>query len=133
MATEDLQILEQRIAENAAHLDAATHRLLTDIRDFDAAGGPQRAGALTCAHWLSWRVGWDLGAAREHARVAKRLGEYPKLDDALRTGEVSYSKLRAVTRVVTRDTEDTLLTYARCTTASQLEKICRKYAAVQQA
>ena len=36
---EDLESLGERIAEQAAHLDAALHRLLTDLRTFDRGGG----------------------------------------------------------------------------------------------
>ncbi|HSK02908.1 MAG TPA: DUF222 domain-containing protein, partial [Kofleriaceae bacterium] len=93
---EDLESLGERIAEQAAHLDAALHRLLTDLRTFDRGGGWHTQGARSCAHWLSWRVGWGLGTAREHLRVADRLADLPLLDDALRRGEVSYAKLRAI-------------------------------------
>jgi hypothetical protein len=82
--SEDLESLGERIAEQAAHLDAALHRLLTDLRMFDRGGGWHAQGARSCAHWLSWRVGWGLGAAREHLRVADRLADLPLLDDALR-------------------------------------------------
>jgi hypothetical protein len=61
----ELEQLGERIAEHAAHLDAATHRLLADLRDFDRRGGWHAQGALSCAHWLAWRVGWDLVTARE--------------------------------------------------------------------
>jgi hypothetical protein len=64
----DLELLGERIAEMSAHLDAAMHRLLTDLREFDQRGGWHRQGAVSCAHWLAWRVGWDLGTAREHVR-----------------------------------------------------------------
>ena len=84
-----------------------------------------RAGALSCAHWLSWRVGMDLGAAREKVRVARKLGELPLRDQALRKGEISYSKVRAMTRVATEANEGELLGMARCATGAQLEKICR--------
>src|SRR6185503_15892961 len=115
------------IAELSAHLDAATHQLLTLIRRFDEAGGWAHQGALSCAHWLSWRVGLELGAAREHVRVARSLAELPLIDDALRLGRVSYSKVRALTRVATAATEESLLDMARSSTASQLERICRSY------
>jgi hypothetical protein len=84
-------------------------------------------GALSCAHWLNWRIGLDLGAARERVRVARALGSSPVLDDALRRGMVSYSKIRAMTRVASPDNESSLLEMARHATASQLEKICRGY------
>jgi hypothetical protein len=122
---DDTDRLGDEIAELAAHLDAATHRLLMLIRRFDEAGGWADQGALSCAHWLSWRIGLDLGAAREHVRVARALAELPLLDDALRHGRISYSKVRALTRVATADSEESLLEMARSSTASQLERICR--------
>jgi hypothetical protein len=123
--------LGERIAEHVAHLDAALHLLLTDIREFDQAGGWYHQGFLTCAHWLSWRVGWTLGTAREHVRVANKLATLPLIDEALRTGEMSYCKVRAMTRVATPENEHMLLGEARFTTGQQIEVICRKYAMVQ--
>src|SRR6185436_13531166 len=101
----ELEQLGERIAEQAAHLDAAMHRLLTDLRTFDERGGWYAQGALSCAHWLAWRVGWSLVTARDHLRVARKLAELPAIDDALRRGEVSYSKVRAMTRVATATNE----------------------------
>ena len=127
---EDLESLGERIAEQAAHLDAALHRLLTDLREFDRGGGWHAQGARSCAHWLSWRVGWSLGTAREHLRVAERLADLPLLDDALRRGEISYSKIRAITRVATHHNEAALLEIARLSPGHELETVCRKYRAV---
>src|SRR5215470_17394065 len=127
----ELEQLGERIAEQAAHLDAAMHRLLTDLRAFDARGGWHVQGAATCAHWLAWRVGWDLVTARDHVRVARKLAEFARIDDALRRGELSYSKVRALLRVATPENEALLLDHARLMTASQLERLCRKYALVQ--
>ena len=125
LSMEEIAALGEAIAETAAIIDVATHRFLTQLRAFDEVGGWHRAGALSCAHWLSWRVGMDLGAAREKVRVAKKLAELPRIDEALRTGEISYSKVRAMTRVATAGNEEDLLTMARCATGAQLEKICR--------
>ncbi|MEJ7602944.1 MAG: DUF222 domain-containing protein [Kofleriaceae bacterium] len=127
----DTEVLGERIAEHVAHIEAAMHLLLTELREFDGAGGWARQGAQSCAHWLSWRVGWSLGTAREHVRVANRLGELPQINDALRRGEVSYSKVRAMSRVANEANETVLLEEARLTTGQQLETICRKYAMVQ--
>ena len=127
----DLERLGEQIAELAAHLDAATHRLLTDLREFDIRGGWHAQGAMSCAHWLAWRVGWDLVTARQRVRVAGKLAEFPAIDDALRRGELSYSKVRALLRIATPANEAMILEYARLTTASQLEKLSRKYAQVQ--
>ena len=127
----ELEKLGERIAEQAAHFDAAMHRLLTDLREFDQRGGWHRQGASSCAHWLAWRVGWDLVTARDRVRVARKLPEFPAIDDALRRGEVSYSKVRAVLRVATPANADLLLDYAKLMPAAQLEKLTRKYAYVQ--
>jgi hypothetical protein len=82
--------LGDEIAELAAHLDAATARLLELIREFDVRGGWAN-GCRSCAQWLSWRVGIARGVAREHVRVARALGSLPRLADALASGELSYS------------------------------------------
>jgi Domain of unknown function (DUF222) len=127
----ELRALGEQIAEQAVHLDAAMHRLLTDLRRFDAARGWYAQGFPSCAHWLSYRVGWDLGTARERVRVAKALVELPKVDAALAEGKLSYSKARAITRVATPVIEPELLQYAEVCTASQLETICRKFHAAE--
>jgi Domain of unknown function (DUF222)/HNH endonuclease len=127
LSTAEVDRLADEIAELSAQIDAAAHRLLALIRRFDAAAGWADQGALSCAHWLSWRIGLELGAAREHVRVARALGSLPAIGDALRRGQVSYSKVRALTRVATPASEASLLAMARSSTASQLERICRGY------
>jgi Domain of unknown function (DUF222)/HNH endonuclease len=120
----ELERLGDEIAELAAHLDAATARLLDLIREFDARGGWGN-GFASCAHWLAWRVGLALGAAREHVRVARALGSLPRLRQALARGELSYSKVRALTRVATPETEERLLAVGRAGTAEHVELIVR--------
>jgi Domain of unknown function (DUF222)/HNH endonuclease len=120
----ELERLGDEIAELAAHLDAATARLLDLIREFDARGGWGN-GFRSCAAWLSWRVGLEPGAAREHVRVARALGSLPRLARALARGELSYSKVRALTRVATPETEERLLAVGRAGTAEHVEMIVR--------
>ena len=81
----ELDRLGDEIAELSAHLEAATARLLELIREFDARAG-WNTGFSSCAAWLSWRVGLDLGAAREKVRVARALGTLPLLAQALARG-----------------------------------------------
>src|SRR5438309_4982982 len=119
-----LDRLGDEIAELSAHLDAATARLLELIRAFDARGG-WNTGFRSCAAWLSWRVGLDLGAAREKVRVARALGTLPRLARALGRGELSYAKVRALTRVATPETEERLLGVGRAGTAEHVELIVR--------
>jgi hypothetical protein len=119
--------LADEIARMSAQLDAATHRLLECIRRFDDSGEWDKQGLVSCAHWLSWRIGLDLGTAREKVRVARALGSLPRIDDALRRGVLSYAKVRAVTRVATSDNEERLLEIALATTGAQLERVCRRF------
>jgi hypothetical protein len=90
----ELDRLGDEIAELSAHLDAATARLLELIREFDTRKG-WNTGFPSCAAWLSWRVGLDVGAARERVRVARALETLPRLARALACGEISYAKVRA--------------------------------------
>jgi Domain of unknown function (DUF222) len=127
---DNVEELGQEIATLSAHLDAATHRLLECIRHFDEADGWFDQGALSCAHWLSWRLGWDLATAREKVRVARALGRLPAIDEALRSARLSYAKVRALTRVATPANEGTLLEMALIATGAQLERLCRGYRGV---
>src|SRR5947207_1273676 len=122
--TAELERLGDEIAELSAHLDAATARLLELIREFDARAG-WNTGFRSCAEWLSWRVGLDRGAARERVRVARALGTLPRLAQALARGELSYAKVRALTRVATPETEERLLAIGRAGTAEHVELIVR--------
>ena len=128
-STSELDRLGDEIALLSAHLDAATARLLSMIREFDARGG-WNTGFRSCAAWLSWRVGLDLGAARERVRVARALGTLPLLAQALARGELSYAKVRALTRVATPETEARLLAVGRAGTAAHVERIVRGWRCV---
>ncbi|HEV2055179.1 MAG TPA: DUF222 domain-containing protein [Methylomirabilota bacterium] len=123
-SSSELDRLGDEIALLSAHLDAATARLLSMIREFDARGG-WNTGFRSCAAWLSWRVGLDLGAARERVRVARALETLPLLAEALARGQVSYAKVRAITRVATPETEARLLAVGRAGTAAHVERIVR--------
>ena len=105
------------IAELAARIQAATYELLVMIREFDEREG-WGEGFKSCAHWLNWRTGIAMGAAREKVRVARALAELPRLSGAMRRGALSYSKLRALTRIATPETEASLLDFARSATAA---------------
>jgi len=120
----ELDRLGDEIAELSAHIEAATAQLLDLIREFDARGG-WNTGFRSCASWLSWRVGLDLGAARERVRVAHALGTLPLLAQALARGELSYAKVRALTRVATPETEERLLAVGQAGTAEHVERIVR--------
>jgi hypothetical protein len=125
MQMELIDRLANEIGELAAKLDAGTQRLLACVRQFDEVGGWEQQGAISCAHWLAWRIGLGTGAARERVRVARALGTLPRVDEAFSRGQLSYAKVRALTRVATSETEERLLEFAHHATGAQLERICR--------
>ena len=84
-------------------------------------------GFTSCAHWLNWRTGLALGAAREKVRVARALGDLPRLSEAMQRGRVSYSKVRAITRVATPENERRLLDFALSGTAAHVERLTRAW------
>ncbi|HUP51263.1 MAG TPA: DUF222 domain-containing protein [Longimicrobiales bacterium] len=125
---EDADLLEElgdEIATLAAHIHAATHRLLVLIADFDRRGGWELDGHRSCAHWLAFRTGIDLGAAREKVRTARVLVGLPETSASMARGELSFSQVRALSRVARPDNERELLELARGCTTAQLERMVR--------
>lgn len=125
--------LERQITLLAGHLNAAQHRFLVLIAEFDRAEGWCGAGIRSAAHWLNWKCGIDLGAAREKLRVAHALADLPLIGAAMACGELSYSKVRALTRVATTETEGDLLMMARHGTAAHVESIVRGFRRAREA
>ncbi|HET9768137.1 MAG TPA: DUF222 domain-containing protein, partial [Thermoanaerobaculia bacterium] len=122
----ELETLGERIALLSAQIQAATYQLLVLIRDFDAREG-WGCGFRSCAHWLNWRTGLDLGAAREKVRIARALASLPAISGAMERGELSFSKVRALTRVATPATESELLIFAKAGTAAHVEALVRSF------
>jgi hypothetical protein len=126
-APRPLAELEVEICELAGHIAAATCRWLLLVAEFDQRGGWAEWGVYSCAHWLSWRCSIGLGTARDQVRVARRLQEMPLVRQAFATGELSYSKVRALARVVTPEIEEDLVEIALHASGSQVEKLVRGY------
>jgi len=76
--------LEAQITELAGQLNAANYRWLTLIGEFDRRQGWWDGSLHSCAHWLNFKCGLDLGAAREKVRVAGALPGVPKIAAATR-------------------------------------------------
>ena len=112
-------------------MNAGNYQLVKLIATFDDRKGWNCDGTIrSCAHWLNWKCGISLGAAREKVRVSHCLECLPLIDASFETGEISYSKVRAMTRVATPKNEDYLLMIAQYGTASHVEKVAAKYRSV---
>src|SRR5258708_34679587 len=72
-ASISLEELEAQITELAGHLNAANYRWLTLIGEFDRRHGWADGKLPSCAHWLNFKCGLNVGASREEVRVAQPL------------------------------------------------------------
>ena len=129
----ELDRITDEIATLCGHLDAAEFRLLELIRDLDEHAPWGAWDVKSCAHWLNWKCGIALGAAREKVRVAHALPGLPLVRERFREGRLSYSKVRAITRVANADSEAFLVEMALGATAAHIETIVRKYRQVERA
>jgi hypothetical protein len=122
---DDLFLLGERCAEAYMQADALHYQAMRLLAEFDRREGWQDTGFSSTAEWLAWRIGIRPGAARERLRTALALEQLPETSEAMRNGEVSFTKVRALTRVATPDNETTLLDFARAGSAANLERMVR--------
>jgi hypothetical protein len=125
--------LEAELATLAAHLYAGTCRWLELVGELDRRNGWAESGCGSCAEWVAWRCALDPRSAREHLRVARSLRQLPATREAFGRGELSYSKVRALTRVAEPASEAELLRLARDATAAQLERMLGAFRRVSRA
>lgn len=104
--------LADKITQLAGHINAVTYRFLKALAEFDRRKGWNKNGISSCSHWLNWKCSISETTAREKLRVAHCLDRLPKTNAAFENGVLSYSKVRAMTRVATDDNEDILLEVA---------------------
>ena len=123
--------LEIQILTSAAQINAANYRFIKLLAEFDDKGGWHGDGIRSFAHWLNWKIGMGETMGREKVRVARAITDLPLIDEAFSKGEVSYSKVRAMTRVATPENEAFLMHIAEHGTAQQMEYLVRKYAFCQ--
>ena len=128
-----MERLEARICELAGHLTAATCQFLLLIADFDERRGWADWEMASCAAWLSWKCQIAPGTAREQVRVARSLAQYPLIRREFAAGRLSYAKARALTRIVTQETEADLVAMATPMTAGQLERFAQAHRRVSEA
>jgi hypothetical protein len=117
----------------AGHINAANHRFLALVAEFDRRNGWSDGATQSCAHWLNWKCGIAIGAAREKVRVARALENLPQISAAMASGSLSYSKAREITRIGNAGNEEYLLSIAEHGTAAHVERLVRAYRRCQEA
>jgi hypothetical protein len=118
--------LDRAICRLVRQMNAESYRMLVLVREFDDRLGFAKWTFPTCAEWLAWRCGISLSAAREKVRTAQALRHLPLISATFADGRLSYTKVRALTRVADDHDEDLLLAYALEATAAQVEERCRQ-------
>jgi len=121
-----IEDLDRNIFTLCKHINASTYELLVLIREFDERAGWLKWGLKNCAEWLAWRCDVSMTTALEKVRVAHALKTLPGISSAFASGELSYSKVRALTRVAGRGNEDELLVFALRSTAAHVAERCRE-------
>ncbi|MEX1006366.1 MAG: DUF222 domain-containing protein [Acidimicrobiia bacterium] len=122
--------LEAEITTLAAHLTAAECRWLLLVAEFDRREAWLQWGCRTCAFWLNWKCGLDIRSAQEKLRVARALDALPLVTEAFAAGRLSYSKVRAITRIATPENEEAMVDLALHATAAHVESVVRAYRGV---
>jgi len=118
--------LDHHILTLCTRINAATCELLVMIREFDERSGWLQWGLSSCADWLAWRCDLSMTTAREKVRVAHALKTLPAIASSFASGELSYAKVRELTRVAGRDNEERLVEFALRTTATHVAERCRE-------
>ncbi len=122
-----LERLEAEITELCGHLTAGECRWLLLIAEYDRRKGYETWGCHSIVQWLGWKCGLDARAARERVRVGRSLETLPLLRERFATGQISYSKIRGLTRIATPENETDLIMIADHATASQVERVVSSY------
>ncbi|HVM55418.1 MAG TPA: DUF222 domain-containing protein, partial [Acidimicrobiales bacterium] len=125
LSSTSTELLEHEATTLAGQIAAATCRFLLVVAELDGREAWAQWGCRSMAHWLSWRCSLSMITAREHVRVAQALPMLPAITAAFERGELSYSKVRALVRVATAESDAELAELAATATAAQLERIIR--------
>ena len=90
---DELYRLGERCAEAYIQADALHYQAMVLLAEFHRRRGWQDSGFSSTAEWLAWRIGIQAGAARERLRTALALEQLPETSEAMRTGQLSFTKV----------------------------------------
>lgn len=146
----EAEALGARVMAAAADLACQEAAFLRLVGEFDSLDGyAWWTGVKSTVHWLSWACSISSNTARDYVRVARALRRMPRTSAAFAAGELTYSKVREMTRLVDRAEpviedaaqagddqqthvdEEGLITLARACTASQLSRTLSAYRAAE--
>src|SRR3954462_13281195 len=91
--------LASLLVEGRRQRDRAETEWLGWLAAFDMQAGWAVYGSRDCVSWLMQHCAMTRPAAKDKLRVARQLRQRPVFRDALESGRLSYSKIRALTRI----------------------------------
>ena len=121
-----LDQLETELVSLAQQINQHEYQFLVMVREFDIRQGWKAYHFNNCAEWLNMKCGISLGTAREKVRVSRDLFDLPLCSEKFENGELSYSKVRAMTRAANGYNEVALVDHALLANAHQVEEHCRQ-------
>ena len=127
LADVPLERLEAELCTWSANLAAAEFRWFALLAEFDRREGWQQWECHSCMFWMRWQLGLDARTAREKLRVARALVGLPLIAEQMRAGRLSYSKVRAITRIAEPANEASLVAVALAGTTAQVERVVAAY------
>jgi len=122
-----LERLEAELCTWSANLAAAEYRWFALLAEFDRRLGWQQWECHSCVAWMAWQLGLDARTAREKLRVAHALAISPLIAEQMRQGRLSYSKVRAITRITEPANEASLVEIALAGTTAHVERVVAGY------
>ena len=129
----EIDELDEAIGQLNRSINASSYQLLLLIREFDERAGWLKWSFTDGVTWLKWRCDLGTGTAREKLRIAHALKELPLISDAFASGNLSYSKVRVMTRVATTENEADLIALAKRMTVRHLTEHCKQRSNAQKA
>jgi hypothetical protein len=112
--------LRDAVVAVGEHWSTAQQRLVHLVAELDRSNEWALDGSPTCAHWIAAALDIEVCTAREWLRVGRALTALPKMDGLFDTGQLSYSKVRALTRVAKPENEADLCRLALRVSAGRL-------------
>lgn len=122
-----IEEIESQLVSWSARESAVKAELLGVLAEWMARRGWERWGCTSPQQWLSWKCGLGRVAASVHIRVAMALTGLPAIAAALADGRITWSKVRAITRVATPASEQEWLTFALAGTAEHVDRLVRSF------
>ena len=112
--------LRSAVVDGARRLSLDMSAFISLLVDFDLGGEWAFDNARSCAHWVAQRADIELCTVREWLRIGHALTTVDEIARRFADGQLSYSKVRALTRVADADNQHELCAIAERVSAGEL-------------